>query len=165
MPQETRFFGLLVGRLNLFRYQKYRRWPRAQHSGPASKSAELPAVLSVQAGGARVHVRGWEAPPRSVRDEGVVERERHVAIQEVVEVHAERQPLALEADDLLHREIPLPNPVSVQLARRQDVHLLRGPREFTANLSRRKRRVRYGSRRSRGGRRQRVGGLQRHDLV
>src|SRR5262245_59419003 len=72
----------------------------------------LPGELGVQARDTRVHVRRREAPPLNVRDEGLVERERDVAVRQVVEVHAERQTRAGEADDLLHTEIPLPDPLS-----------------------------------------------------
>ena len=111
---------------------------------------------------ARVHVgrRPWpgrgRGRARRRRHERRIEAERHVVVQNVVDVQADHQPVAAKMDVLLHGEVDLTDAGPVLLARRQQIHLWSGVGQRAAKLRGRRRNV------SRG---ERVGGGERRNLV
>src|SRR5262249_42784854 len=72
-----------------------------------TRGPRLPGELSVQPEDSRVHVRRrGEIPDWQRWIEGLVIGQRHVVVQQVVDVQPHRQPLRAKGNDLLRREIP-----------------------------------------------------------
>src|SRR6185369_462074 len=97
--------------------------------------SNLEGELGAEPEYAGVHIRRHVLPAGDARNERLVEAERYVVVRDVVDVEARCQPLPAEAEDLLRRDVQLPDTRPVDLALRGEVDREQaGRRQRTTDL-------------------------------
>src|SRR5215207_4731321 len=75
----------------------------------------LPRVLAGQAEHSWIHVRGGRQVAGRRGTVGLVERQRDVAVGDVVDIQADHHPLGAKAEVLLDGEVPLADAIAIEL--------------------------------------------------